>query len=71
MDSYQDFFHYITKDGEEDGPYCIPCSTEGQLNRLIKMEEVSVTGKNQWTCEGCKRLYTEGENLKESQQSKP
>ncbi len=71
MDSYQDIFLYTTKDGEKYGPCCIPCSTEGQYNLLIKMEKVSFTGKNKWICEGCKREYTEGENLEQSQQSKP
>ncbi len=71
MDSYQDIFLYITKDGEEYGPYCIPCSTKGQHNRLVKMKEVSINGKNQWICEGCKRICEEGQNLEELQQSKP
>jgi len=62
METYKDIFCFITKDGEEDGPYCIPCYTEGQLNRLIKMEE-----EHWWECEGCKRQTKEGEKLEEPQ----
>lgn len=61
MNSYQDIFLYITKDGEKHGPYCIPCSTKNEFNRLIKIERGQ--WKGQWRCEGCNRVYKEGDIL--------
>jgi len=48
--TYQKFFLWMTKDGKEDGPYCIPCSTKDQL-RELKEENGG------WRCDNCLRVF--------------
>lgn len=55
--SYKGSFLWITKDGKEEGPYCIPCSTKGEFNKLIEIAEGH--WKDHWRCSKCNRMYDE------------